>query len=232
MAKGFSDRTIQHITQWSFSRWSTYDECPYRAKLLFIEKRKAPGSPAMDRGDRIHKAAEAFVKGETKTLDPELKPVAKDILRYKKLAARPEIMLAVTREWVSTGWFDANVWARIKIDVLALVTKKKVTTAEVVDYKTGKFKPESESYTKQLSLYAAGTLAVHPQVARVETKLLFTDHNKEVKETYTRDELPALKAAWEERVAPMLADTVFAPRPGWYCKWCHFSKAKAGPCEY
>lgn len=232
MIKGFSGKIVPRITAWSFSRWSTHDECPYLAKLLFIEKRKAPGSPAMDRGDRLHKAAEAFVKGETQTLDPELKPVAKDILRYKKLAAAPEIMLAVTREWTSTGWFDANVWARIKIDVLALVTRRRVVTAEVVDYKTGQYKPESESYAKQLSLYAAGTLAVHPEVERVDTKLLFTDHNKEVTETYDRSELPALKAAWEARVAPMLADTVFAPRPGWYCRYCHFSKSKAGPCEF
>lgn len=229
----FAKKTVQKITQWSFSRWKCHDECPFRAKLQFIDKLKSPGSPAMARGDRIHKAAEAFVKGDTVKIDPGLKAVSTALRRYKKIGAQPELMLAVTRDWRPTGWFDANVWCRIKVDVLALIKlPKKKTVIEVIDYKTGQYKPGNEDYTKQLSLYAVGGLSVYAVAQEAHTSLLFTDHNKSEPAVYSRDDLPALRREWEERVTPMLEDTLFAPRPGWYCGRCHFRKSNGGPCDY
>ena len=233
MAKtGFKSKTVQKITAWSFSRWKAYDECPYSAKQKFIEKIKTPSGPAMERGNLIHKAAEAFVKGDVKRLDPLLKPVASHIKRYKKLGAQSELEITVTNKWKPTGWFDTDAWLRIKVDLMLLIPKKKIITAEVVDYKTGKFKPDNEDYEMQLSLYAAGTFSTEPDVNVVDTKLLFTDHNEVVEKTYERDELKGLIKTWENRIQPMMNDTLFAPRPGWYCRYCHFRKSNGGTCEY
>ena len=57
------------ITSWSFSRWSCYSSCPYKAKLKFIDKLKEPGSPQMDRGTVIHELAEHYVKAKQVHLD-------------------------------------------------------------------------------------------------------------------------------------------------------------------
>jgi hypothetical protein len=90
-------------------------------------------------------------------------------------------------------------------------------------------------YEPQLELYAIAGMEHYPTAPRARTQLWFTDQgivHEENEAGYTRAKLPALKKAWEKRIIPMMSDTKFSPRPGNYCRWCHFSKAKGGPCVF
>lgn len=231
-------KPLPRITAWSYSRWSTYSECPFKAKLKFVEKLKEPSSKAMERGSEIHTHAEQFVKGEQKRVHETLTLFSKEFRSLKKRKALAEHDVTFRKDWSQTTWNDWNeAWVRIKID--ALVPPNKQNVVEVIDYKTGKPK---DGYDAQLELYAVAGFLVYPQAEQVRTNLWYLDHgvihgadslrNPGSEGIYTRDMLQKLINGWERRVKPMLADTVFSPRPGPYCSWCHFRKANHGPCKF
>ena len=57
-AQGFAPKPTTIQGPWSYSRLTTWEQCPLKAKLKYIDGLKEPGSPAMDRGTAIHKDAE------------------------------------------------------------------------------------------------------------------------------------------------------------------------------
>jgi len=220
------------ITAWSFSRWQVYDECPYRAKLKFLERRPEPSSPAGERGDLVHKSGEGFL------LNPKLRKVPEGFTKFatqlrelRKCGAQPELQLTFTKNFeAQTGWFESNAWCRIKIDALV-----PLEDSRVVDYKTGKVHPEK--HRLQGELYGLGGLLIDPRPIpkrRTTVEFWYLDHGPQMTEpvTYTGKDLPALKKAWLTRTKAMLTDRTFKPKPGAACRYCHFSKARGGPCKY
>lgn len=59
-------QTVQTINAWSYSRFSTYDQCPRKAKYQIIDKAPFKTNDAMLRGKIIHTLAELFVKDSLK----------------------------------------------------------------------------------------------------------------------------------------------------------------------
>ena len=56
---------------WSFSRWAAWDECAFKYRAKFILKVPEPQSPAMARGDRVHRALDSYITGRG-PLPPEI----------------------------------------------------------------------------------------------------------------------------------------------------------------
>ena len=239
---------IQPLTAWSFSRYTAYKECPAKLKYSAIDKISEPSNTAMQRGNAIHQMAENYIKGTLKVLPPELKLFKDELAKLKKMfKADPGSMIveqqwAFSKAWGDSSWFDmATCWARIKMDC---GHHEDDTTLIVTDWKTGKFREhEVIIYTEQLELYALSAMLLHPHIETVRPRLVYLDQdlvwdgppNKPL--VFTRTDIPALKKAWEKRVKPMLADTIFAPRPNSKCKWCFYGqsgKVKGGPglCKY
>lgn len=252
-------KQVERITSWSFSRYATYEECPAKARYKFIDRRKEPGSKAMDRGGDVHLLAEHAVKGTVPALGDfkslgeaeateairalkarkppaHLSNFAEEFAAVRKTrGAAAELELAFTREWDPCDWRDWNrAWLRVKIDLL-IPPAAPDYVVRVVDHKTGRVK--SGGYGEQLELYAIGGMLRYPQAKTADTRLWYLDAGVIVPEedkeaTFQRRQLPKLIKVWEARVAPMLSDTVFAPRPGPYCRYCHFRKSNGGPCPY
>jgi len=234
----------KQITSWSFSRYAVYRECPLKAKLKFIDKLEEPGNEAMARGNRIHKAAEQFIKGELKTLPPELNKVASILRylkgRYKKITSGMvvEDTWAFTKTWTKTVWNDwAACWVRIKVDV-AHRREGKEKVLIITDWKTGKFREEkNDEYVEQLELYALAALQLYPDLDYVEPQLCYTDQGMFWPKDgdpirFTHQDLPVLQKLWEKRVKSMLNDTTFTPKPNNNCRYCHYRKSNGGPCQY
>jgi CRISPR/Cas system-associated exonuclease Cas4 (RecB family) len=240
---------IKPITAWSFSRYSTYKQCPLKLKLSAIDKINEPPNEPMARGARIHNLAEDFIKGKVPKLAPELKLFDKEFKRlrtmFKKISQSMvvEDNWAFTKDWDETSWDNWTAcWVRIKLDC---AHHESYTTLVVTDWKTGKFRAEmNEEYVEQLELYALSALLLHEHVEEVRPRLAYTDLGKiypngtdEPELVYTRADIPRLKKLWEKRVKPMMNDTIFAPRPNSKCKWCFYGQAgkvKGGPgiCKY
>lgn len=246
------------ITSWSPSKLEKYEQCPRKCKLESEDKlcpkcfkgRLKGGydspavcdtcgvsilpAPPLVRGTEIHSKLEAYVKGEGE-MDPDIAPVTKWLEAFRKAhklkQTMVELQVALTSEWKVTSWFAKDAWLRAKIDLLHFRTTK---LWDVIDWKTGKFKPDGE-YHDQLNIYATAVMSVYPQPQTVEASLVFVDAGKSVTRdegTLKRADVARAQKRWTNRVRAMLSDKRFAPRPGNYCRWCDYSKSKGGPCPF
>ncbi len=213
------------FTAWSYSRLNAWEECPLRARLKLLDKRSEPEGPALARGNAIHKEAEAFASGQTRGLPPSLAQLKDEFKDLKKAKPLVEQQWAFTSAWEPTGWFDANAWLRVICDAVTV----NPPLAVVIDHKTGKLR---EGYNDQVELFALAALAKFQDVAQVRTELWFLDHGVIRDNEFTRADEAKLRVKWEKRSRPMLLDKTFAPRPGWQCRYCYFTKEKGGPCKY
>lgn len=244
---------LVQIEAWSYSRFSTYETCPAKAKFSYIDKIKEPDSTAGLNGTRVHAIADVWVSGalpkpdrDNVALMPELrkivlaKKIPAELARFEAEFKRLQQMKAVTgrdwafdRDWNPTDWFGPRAWLRIKVDTHFLDVKKvkaiRTTRVEIVDYKTGK---ERSEHKDQRSLYALGAFLVYPDAVEVRASHWYLDAGVERPEKWKASELPKLKKLWLNKTEAMRNDTTFAPRPGDYCRWCFFSKEKKGPCPF
>jgi CRISPR/Cas system-associated exonuclease Cas4 (RecB family) len=215
------------ITQWSFSRWWDWVTCPYKAGLKHVLKVKEPGSPAMNRGTDVHKLGEDYLRGTLKKLPAEFNRFKDNLAALRKYKAEPEGEWAFNEKMQPRGWFDKDVWVRIKIDAFAFINAAR-SAAEVVDYKTGK---EKEHHDMQLSLYALGSFHKHASLETTDAQIWYLDQEVGTGQIYARSELKEIEREWRARVAPMLADTKFKATPNQGCRYCHFRKSNGGPCK-
>jgi hypothetical protein len=222
------------ITSWSISRYGTYSKCPRLAKYKFIDKLKEPGSPAMDRGAAIHKLAEDYVRKGGR-LPKELALFKDDFKTLRTVGALPEAQFTFTAKWEPTNWDNWNgAWCRAMADsVVPPIVDAEEPRVRTIDYKTGKVQ-EDGKYDDQLELYGLSGLISYPTAKSATGELWFLDHGVIIgaESEFLQKDVPKLKKKWEVRVKPMLADTLFKPKPGNHCRWCHFRKANGGPCEF
>ena len=229
---GFGGKS-KRVKSWSYSTWSRYDECPKRTYYQKIEKLPDPIGPAGQRGIKIHKKAEDFVKGRLGDEIPkELGEFEEEFFELRdKGGVTAEADYTYTEDWKRTKWNDwDNAWVRMKVDVEDTApTLQEHGDLLIIDHKTGR----KRNYKKQSEVYAIGAFLAHPKVEKVAIEFWYLDiagDNIEL-EQYVRDELKDLQLKWEGLVRPMMEDETFEPRPGGQCRYCTFSQHKGGPCE-
>jgi hypothetical protein len=183
----------------------------------------------LERGSDIHKKIENYLSFKNVPMPEEVHPrIRPEFETLKASSPMVERELAFDKDWKQVGWFDSTAWCRIKVDVL---TPPKDSRSIIIDHKTGKVKDKGE-YNTQLELYGLGVFLIYPEVEIAEADLYFTDHGVIIEQEFQRAIAKDLREAWMERVQPMLNDTTYAPRPGNACRFCNFSKARGGECQY
>jgi hypothetical protein len=211
-----------------FSKLDVFRECPAKFKYQFIDKiKETRQSDALVRGSRIHDECEAYVRGWVKELPTELEKwqEAMDMLRDAK--ATPESAWGFNRNWeLLPDWFHPDTWLRAKSDCHYLSIPTKLV---IIDFKTGKYRVPS---TEQIELYAICGHAVYPQVEEVIAEFWFLDTDQTYTKTYTAEHLMLLRKKYEDYFAPIFTEEQWKPVPSRDCKWCSYSKAKGGQCEY
>lgn len=248
-------RLVQ-LTAWSYSRYSGYEQCPYKCKLQNIDKLKEPPSPAMNEGSRVHAIADVAVSGrlpeinrdnnmfvkdmkavlamEGKKLPTELDTFEEEFKELRKArGVETEAMWTFDKNWEVTDWFAPNAWLRIKVDAFHHISSKTrgktYNEVHIIDFKTGRIDAQHE---QQRSLYALGAFLLFPDIDKVRAEHWYLGPGKVARNDYKVTQLPDLKKEWLKRTEAMLHDTTFAPNPGDHCRWCWFSKAKSGPCKF
>ena len=229
------DNTPQKIKAWSFSALSQYNECPRKTYFAKIARIAEPKAPALAKGIAIHEQLENCLKNASIPCPPELMKIETNLNELRSQGAIAELEMAFDKFWNPTGWFDANCWLRVKID--AIIPPKLDGDARVTvwDWKSGKVAEEHSKYDDQLELYQLCALIWYPTAMAANAGMIFVEHGVviEADEDITRDMIPMLKAKWEDRAKPLLCDEEFSARPSAQaCKWCFYSKAKNGDCEY
>lgn len=234
---------------WSYSRFKDWTQCPYKAFLKHVLRLKEPGSPAMDRGNHAHKAAEDLLTGKIsweeaqaqaaesgdknrfgpKATPISFKPFEKDFAVAAKSKPVVEEQWGFSKQWTSVGWFGPLTWLRVKLD---LCYPLKRATMKVVDHKTGK---KYADHAEQADLYALAVFIKYPNVTDIVVEYWYLDLGEKTTATFKRAEMAALINRWEDKVRPMMNDTIYPHRPGPYCRWCFHSKntvGGTGKCEH
>lgn len=224
----------------SYSRLETVRSCPKQLWYKAIKKVPEPEASQTSRGLTVHSALESFVRtGSSKgpMLATEFRRCLPELRRIRKTDGRPELSIAFDAAWKRVDWFDPRVAMRVKIDVLHR-TRPKVH--RVVDYKTGKPKPERHG--ESLRLYALAVLLTEPNVETLETGVWYVDYEArpQVLGVYQGDLAAAVrreKAYWEGEVRDALkAAKGWKATPGRACDWCPYSckrydaQNRPGPC--
>lgn len=218
------------VDAWSYSRYADYKQCPLRFKLKHIDKKKEPGSAAMQRGSGIHTEGELYLKAakQPKKVPDSYRHFKDEMTQLHGLNPMVEQQWGFTKSWTPTGWFGADTWLRIVCDV---VVKYDDNTVDLIDFKTGRKYDTNED---QVELFSCAPFLKWPEVDEVQTRLWYLDQedDNEVLRTYTRVEFEGIRKKWEKNIVPMFKDKRFAPTPNEKCRWCSFSKDKGGPCPY
>lgn len=208
----------------SFSRLSTFEQCPAQFDYLYVSKRvQSTSNDAADYGDRVHKVLEAYGNGtlDEQTLSEEGRSTLKQWgAVVQKIMARSgtklyEHQMAVNRQLQPVDWFASDVWVRSIADVLIIDGD----TAYCLDYKTGKVKDNPT----QLQLFAAMVMWHFPEVKTVKTSFIWLKFSQMTNAKYERRFLDALWRGMEPRfdkVQEIIDLGVFSTKPSGLCPWC------------
>jgi hypothetical protein len=222
------DATTPPLKTWSFSALQVYEQCPYRSYLQRVKKIAQPSSPAADRGSQIHDLAEQYVNGEYLE-DKCPKELLKFETEFRVLRdgyPNGKIILeqdwGYNRDWEQTGWMAPDVWLRSKLDVFI---QESVTSAIVIDHKTGRKFGNELKHNSQLMLYAISAFVRFPKLQHVTAKLWYLDKGESTTQQYTREQAMLFFPKWNARALAMTNAINFPPTPNKVsCKWCSYGK--------
>lgn len=222
----------------SFSRLSTYDNCPRKFKLQYLDKAFPDDSdnPNFVRGNRVHGQLENYVMwlnagAENSGMEkPKMGSEANNAVPLVNAVYEsyttvlPEQQLCLDKDWKKVGWFAKNAYLRAILDVIAYKPGKGL----ILDYKTGKVR-DYDGYGGQLHLNAAMLFAIEPEIMEIDVAYLFVDHKQTVKVHFDRSQYEEFKQYFIGKHIQVNSETEWGPKINQYCKWCAATKEQ---CEF
>lgn len=232
--------TTKKVNAWSFSRLSNFERCPYSVYLASIAKEPGPEKDpdketAADRGSRIHKEAEDYVQNEIEDLPHTLRKLEPEFKMLREMYHEGILEIeqdwGFDQNWETCGFFDDNVWLRVKCDVVIHHDEK---TATVIDHKTGKSFGNEVKHISQGQLYAIATFMKYPKLERIDVEFWYIDEGKTKKKSYTRSKIIAPLERFNNRGLALTTCVSFQPKPNIHnCMWCDYGPNKGtGVCTY
>ena len=212
------------INRWSHSRLSTYESCPKKAFYRYVKKHPEESHPAAERGIKIHKLAEQYIKGELPEVPKELYLFYEGFeqLReeYEKGDVCVEEQWAFNLSWEKTDWDSEDTWGRYIVDAFV----QDGTKGKVIDFKTGRYKDYNENYRNQCALYACCVFNRFSELETIQTELWYLDHHKITRYSFTRKEAEEAQKDFHKRGLAMTTDELFATTPSEFsCRFCSFT---------
>lgn len=202
----------------SYSSIKLYEQCPYRYMRQRINKDVVDeGGEASKHGERIHKFLEDRLKGSDLPKEIEhYEPICKSVERIAEIGElHIEKELVLTENLTPTTWWAADAWLRSKLDVLVLLGD----TAVVMDWKTGKHKPDFF----QMNMFAAQVFKHYPEVQKIKTSLVWLKTMGIDTEVYSRLNMNELWADVMRRISMIyksLEHDNWPAKPSGLCRYC------------
>jgi len=231
---------------WSFSWLMKYESCAHLFKLGKIDKLpqlEPEKDNPLERGNRVHKCYELYIKGESDLFDEEAKcsgrfRPASDHLRtlFRCGMASVEEDWLFDHDWNPTDKkFRCPVHAATEADALvsrfdpeceqcrrqlylwakldACVFDKSNKHAICIDFKTGKSQYKAIEHVQQLQLYAALAALKCPWADRITVELWYLDEGHVRQAEYTREEALKFIGRFDQRAQRIYNDRLFRPNP-------------------
>lgn len=232
--------------RWSFSQWENYNSCP--ARWNFKSVLKLPGTPpgpAAARGLSMHDRCENYITGQidvdmllngdpTKRFGDkkEAKISEKYLHVLDEFKDHPngdrytEHKLGFDAEWYLSGGISKTSACIGVLDAVRCESK----VLHIGEWKSGQPK---DTHGDQRKIYALFGLRKWVHVDQVEVTTYYLEDTAPPQKLVVKATAEEkLKALWNGRVEQMQSDKILAPKPGVHCRWCDYSKAKAGPCQF
>lgn len=231
----------------SWSRLSTYMQCPLKFHLSYISKSfpQEEKSIHLVKGEQLHAQLEDYVlaKNGQKPMPLGFSPEIRDTIPYvDKLytlfsAIYPEAQIASDINWRPTEWFAKETAWRSIWDVVGLAPH----ACFIGDYKSGKVYPYGEGFG-QLHLSAAMGLERFDTVPFINCAYIYIEHKKITKIKVTREKtdevddegrpvpsLQEVKVYFDQQFEKVQMEKKWDPTPNEFCKWCPATK---GQCKF
>lgn len=230
----------------SWSRLSTYMQCPRKFQLSYITKsfREEEKSIHLVKGEQLHAQMEDYILARNghKVMPLGFSPEVKQSLPYvDKLftlfdAIHPEAQVACDLEWKPAEWFGKNVAWRAIWDASALSPNK----CFIADWKSGKVYPYGEGFG-QLHLSSVIALERWPELPEVTSAYVYLEHKvvtpikvarkagrttADGKPIHHLAEVKQYFVNWFEKVQ---MEKAWEPIPNDNCRYCQATRAQ---CKY
>ena len=211
----------------SFSAIKLYENCPKRYYHQRVTKEvQDTGGEASKYGERIHEFLEQRLVNNT--------PLPVEAEKYEVICKTVENMarggelhaerqLTLTENLTPTSWFADDAWLRSILDVLIL----KGDTAGVVDWKTGKRRPD---FT-QLEMFALQVWKHFPEGVTIKTSFVWLKDMAMDSEEFSREQSDEM---WSNLLSRINRIYQSAEHENWPAKpsgLCRFCPAK-DMCDY
>ncbi len=230
----------------SFTRFSTYDTCPQRYKLQYVDRIPVPTAPELHFGSAVHEALRFLY--DPKNLErPSLEMAVsafiaawrareQDVAEERRQAYFEQGVDIIRRHYekrfppkdgrtvaATERQFDIALGREHtlngRIDRIDVLPDQRV---EIIDYKTGRTMPTQPMAEKdrQLAIYRMAADELYPGY-KVTTIFLYLRHDFELKVDHGEEFLEETRAAVAEAVARIEVGD-FDPNPGAHCDWCPY----------
>lgn len=217
--------TPPYDLKWSYSMLSTFSNCPKRFWHQYIAKDvERTTSLAAEAGVKVHSVLETAVCAPAAPDLPEtlahVTPIVEDMRRFN---AQVELSLGVREDWSPCGFFDSDVWGRVRIDVAVIHPLN--TACALVDWKNGNPKNAKYMDNFELRVQAAILAAHYPTLRVIKGRYYWTKAKPlgwpEWSETYDLSDIGGHRFAIQN-----LYDRINERRPE------HFTTKKSPLCAY
>lgn len=235
----------------SWSRLSTFQQCPKKFYLQFISKSfpEEEKSIHLVKGEQLHKQMEDYVlaKNGQATMPLGFSPEVKQSLPYvDKLYTIydqifPEAQIACTPDWKPAEWFGKDVGWRAIWDVTGLRTN----TCFIGDWKSGKVYPMNKTTNPdgsrsfgQLHLSSVIGLMRWNELPEIISAYVYLEHKVVQTVKVTREKtdqllngepvphLEEVRAFFDREFERVQMEKNFEPIANENCKWCPATRAQ------
>lgn len=211
---------------WSYSAWDDFNNpetgCPlrYAAKRFYFSV-PFEETEAIKWGNRVHRAAELFLRGVNPKDDEALAPVEAYCTAMLRTGYTPEseLEIALTEDFKPVSWFATNAWFRAKLDVT--LTHRARGWCFLADWKTGGRIKDDDT---QLRINAAALSVVRPALVHFEGKYIWTKHSQVTRMRPLNK--PDMRQVWQDalvgvrRMQEAWEKELFIARANPLCGWC------------
>lgn len=228
----------------SWSRLSTYMQCPRKFHLAYISKsfKEEEKSIHLVKGEQLHKQMEEYIlaKNGAATMPLGFSPEVKQSLPYvDKLYSlfdviHPEAQVACDINWQPCEWFAKETAWRAIWDASALSANK----CFIADWKSGKVYPYGDGFG-QLHLSSIIALERWPELPEVTSAYVYLEHKVVTPIKVTREpvksdgkpipHLQEVKQYFVEWFEKVQMEKAWDPIVNDNCKYCQATRAQ---CKY
>lgn len=214
----------------SYTAWSTYKKCPAQYKHRYVERLPMPSSAAAQRGTNMHAVVEKLVQHEDIPIPEEFSNLEGYSDFFHMLGdkgAIAELGFRLDENWEPTEDKE-KTYVRGYIDIIVPPIEG---TIYIYELKSGKKYPD---HVEQRNFYGTASLCLpwDEEVEQVEVIGVYLDSMQNESNVYPAGMLRTYKYLWDQKMQQMEVPESLVPNPGYYCRWCPYSKDKGGPCKF